>query len=130
MGKLYAPSFDGSDNKAEMEISCEPGEVSDGYHTFNELYEHRCLLFCMVAQVFAISNIKNWRTWKSWKHDDGSDYPGWFIAGLDLGAGTVTYHLPASMWELYAGEYLDNAPEWDGHTSSDVINRLRNWLEV
>jgi len=26
-------------------IDCEPGLVSDGYHSFNELYEHRNLLF-------------------------------------------------------------------------------------
>lgn len=23
----------------------EGGDISDGYHTFDELYEHRCLLF-------------------------------------------------------------------------------------
>lgn len=28
-----------------LHIPIDAGKVSDGYHTFDELYEHRCLLF-------------------------------------------------------------------------------------
>ena len=51
------------------------GDISDGYHTFEELYEHRCALF--VALLIKSPDI----SWYSLKHSDGSDWPGWFIDG-------------------------------------------------
>lgn len=43
-------------------------------------------------------------------------------------AGTqITYHLPIDRWEECSfAETLDKAPKWDGHTSADVITRLKN----
>jgi hypothetical protein len=38
----------------------------------------------------------------------------------------ISYHLPLSRWdETYFAETLDKAPEWDGHTSADVLERLK-----
>jgi hypothetical protein len=97
----------------------EKGEVSDGYHTFNELYEHRHALFALnIAVTPEIS-------WKSLKHDDGTMFDGWFIAGMDLPTGMITYHIPIRLWELFGGKELTNAPKWDGHTSNDVIERIK-----
>lgn len=106
----------------KIAIECDVGEVSDGYHTFNELYAHRCVLFaCLMKSYKSLS-------WKSRKHDDGSSYEGWFVAGIDLSSGTVTYHLPDSYWDKLNVEELDNA-KYDGHTSIDVLARLTSWLE-
>ena len=107
--------------KKTIEVDDENmGEVSDGFHTFAELYDHRCHLFA------ALVSTMPQRAWKSRKHSDGSGFDGWFIAGLDLAPGTITYHLPESMWGLLAGvRALDAAPPWDGHTSKDVVARLR-----
>ena len=58
------------------QIECIAGQTSDGYHTFDELYDHRCLLFCMISAGIA--------GWKSRKHHDGSEWEGWFIAGCNL----------------------------------------------
>jgi len=126
-GVILVPSVDGT--TIEIQLTHEADLVSDGYHTFDELYAHRCMLFCMIAKMLSKAQIDGFRTWKSWAHHDGSTWSGWFIAGLELGPETITYHLPASAWDLYAGETLANAPEWDGHTSQDVINRLQKWLE-
>lgn len=41
------------------------GEVSDGYHTFNQLYHQRAILFA------AIVNQNKDIAWKSYKHSDG-----------------------------------------------------------
>ncbi|MBE9178686.1 hypothetical protein IQ268_08950 [Oculatella sp. LEGE 06141] len=103
-------------------IPCETGKVSDGYHTFDELYEHRCLLF------LALMRSHPHQSWKSRKHHDGSVFEGWFIAGLILPSGAVTYHLPDRMWNLCRCHEVELAPEWDGHTSKDVIDRLTQWL--
>lgn len=102
------------------------GEVSDGYHTFNELYDHRVILFiCLMKSYPEIS-------WRSFKHEDGSSIEGWFIAGMHLPTGKITYHLPEKHWDDLTGyvEPLDHAPEWDGHTSKDVLNRLTEWLNT
>ena len=106
-------------------IETEVGKVSDGYHTFDELYEHRCILF--VALMKTNPDI----SWRANNHDDGSSFDGWFVAGMELMTGDVTYHLPNNMWEM-----LDNvgiktsnkAPKWDGHTAGDVVKRLEKWV--
>lgn len=102
------------------------GEVSDGYHTFNELYEHRCLLFIALMQ----SNHDI--AWRADKNDDGTKWDGWFLAGMDLSTGTITYHLPQNMWSMLDKDIktFDIGPKWDGHTSNDVIKRLIEWVKL
>ena len=117
MSELITPN-------GKIAIDCEPGQVSDGYHTFDELYEHRCLLFaalsCWVPGFF-----------KTRKNDKGEEWPGWFIAGLNTPWGQVTYHLPDSMWNLIETDYeLERNDQYDGHTSRDVAERLRRMLEA
>ena len=100
------------------------GETSDGYHTFNELYEHRISLF--VALMLSHKEL----SWIAHKHDDGSFYDGWVLAGMDLPTGTITYHLPDIRLQSFDGKgvrILSRAPEWDGHDSMDVIERLNDW---
>jgi hypothetical protein len=101
----------------------DPGEVSDGFHTFNELYEHRHLLFCLAIR-------EDPAAWKSLQHyDEQPMYPGWFIAGTVLDGVDITYHLPLAYWNLCHAEELSYAMEWDGHTSQDVCARLRAFLQ-
>lgn len=105
-------------------LPCEPGEVSDGYHTFNELYEHRHALF------LALMKQNSFNSWVSRLHDDGTMMEGWFIAGMNLPTGTVTYHLPIRLLDcaLATGcNELVRAPKWDGHTSAEVVERLMRW---
>lgn len=96
------------------------GEKSDGYHTFNELYEHRHILFLYVLKASGD------RAWRSRLHSDGTMINDWFIAGLETQSGQATYHLPVRMWELFKDiREIPSAPEWDGHTSNDVLVRIR-----
>lgn len=100
----------------------EPGKISDGYHTFDELYAHRIMLFiCLMKHNKLIS-------WKSKLHDDGSSLEGWFVAGIKTSSGDITYHIPDKFWSSLGDiPTLEKAPKWDGHTSDDVIRRLNNW---
>ena len=104
-------------------MSENTGSISDGYHTFDELYEHRhALMFNLMAER---NDTK--RAWISLKHYDGSKMEGWFIAGVQLWTGkTITYHMPDRLWEKASkcAKVLPNAPKWDGHTSLDVVKRL------
>lgn len=102
------------------------GEVSDGYHTFNELYDHRIELFIALCRWIRSNGIGP-AVWRSRKHSDGSMFDGWFVAGIDTVSGRqITYHLPIGRWgDCEFMQTLDAAPEWDGHTPADVLDRLR-----
>jgi hypothetical protein len=107
------------------DVPLDSGEISDGFHTFNELYDHRCTLF------LALMSSNPALSWISAKHHDGSEWEGWFIAGMELPTGDVTYHLPTSMMgaAMNTGcRVLDCGKEWEGHTASDVVTRLREWV--
>lgn len=133
--EIFYPSFDGKREGAmtPIEVPCDAGEVSDGYHTFNELYEHRCLLFCVIIEALGrADDLKRWNIWKSRKHHDETEMEGWFIAGAEpnhKNLKPITYHLPNSMWDYIKNvPELKRAPKWDGHTSQNVIERLKEWL--
>lgn len=111
----------------KLVLPCDVGQVSDGYHTFDELYDHRCLLF--LALMRARPSI----SWYSCLHNDGTEFDGWFVAGMNLSGKQITYHLPNRYRELIDQTdipYLDKAPEWDGHSSADVLARLKDWILV
>ena len=95
------------------------GETSDGYHTFNELYRHRGILFALICadhQEIA---------WKSRKHHDGTMYPDMFICGIDTPYGQATYHMDIQpFWDMIKARELPAAPEWDGHTPDTALNRI------
>ena len=101
----------------------DPNKISDGYHTFGELYEHRCALFIQLCKCYKDD------CWFSLKHSDESSYDGWFILGLFKKSGQqITYHLPEKhLKEVRSfSEELEFAPEYDGHSPEDVIQRLNN----
>ncbi len=110
-------------------------EVSDGYHTFDELYDHRITLFvelCRAQKTIDMvidPKFVRWsrEVWRSKLHHDGSYYEGWFIMGINKKEGLqITYHLPMSWWETTDfAETLEKAPEFDGHSPADVLERLK-----
>lgn len=104
------------------------GETSDGYHTFNELYEHRHALFALLLSI-AADNPKSQRSWKTWRNQDGEVWEGWFIAGMNTEYGQISYHLPAQWWKLLDIPEIERNADYDGHTSADVLQRLRRMLE-
>ena len=104
---------------ARQSVKSDIGETSDGYHTFNELYEHRTALFATLCNMW--SDI----SWKSMKHDDGTMYDGMFIAGIETPDGQYTYH--CDMKYLYMFAYtpeVDKAPPYDGHQPKDYPRLL------
>lgn len=103
----------------------DTGSISDGYHTFDELYEHRHALFLNLMKVYYAE------AWVSSQHHDGTVMDGWFIVGIILPTGPVSYHLPKRLWyaALSTGAtFMDRAPEWDGHTPMDVLDRLKSMV--
>ena len=126
--ELLKPTPDTDKITIDMEYN---GNVSDGYHTFNELYEHRItLLIALCKQLDAHCNDYESPVWMSKLHFDGSKFDGWFIMGINEKKGEqITYHLPMSKWEeckkIRTIRELKKAPEFDGHSPADVLERLR-----
>lgn len=95
------------------------GDVSDGYHTFNELYHHRAVLFSVIC------NLMPEKAWKSKQHDTGDMYDGMFIVGIETPEGQATYHYDIyPYWDMFNVKEVERAPKWDGHTASDTIERI------
>ncbi len=99
------------------------GDFSDGFHTFNQLYHQRAILFA------AIVNTHPEISWKSLKHEDGNccfDSDGkWFIVGIDTPEGSYTYHYETDKyWNIFKCKELECGKHWDGHSEKDVIRLL------
>ena len=103
-------------------VDAEPfitGETSDGYHTFNELYHHRAVLFSVIVKAFKD------KAWKSRKHHDGTMYDGMFIVGIETPDGQASYHYDINpYWDMFQCKELEYAPEWDGYTPEQAIARI------
>lgn len=101
--------------------------VSDGYHTFGELYDHRRALTAALA-----TSRPGW-AWRSKAHhpDDGPMFEGgYFIVGIELPTGTISYHYKLSHWDDFrSARTLFHAPKWDGATPADTVVRLMNWAQ-
>lgn len=125
--------------KITIEGIFETGKISDGYHTFNELYEHRITLFialCRKIQDFKYHGDSRNQfgdekiVWRSKRHSDGEICFGTgtqYILGIGKEAGNqITYHIPIERWEeTEFAEILDKAPVFDGHAPVDVLERLK-----
>lgn len=93
----------------------DSGKISDGYHTFSELYKHRMILFSVIC------NSNKDKAWKSKLHDDGTMFDDYFIVGIKTKDGDFTYHYHIDNWDMFKIKELKRAPVWDGHTSDDIV---------
>ena len=107
------------ENKNNKNISTK--EISDGHHTFGELYRHRILLFCTICNLFPDIS------WKSRKHYDEENDPMFldsFIAGINTPDGIATYHVKLQYWNLFDIPELERAPKYDAYSSEESLERI------
>lgn len=98
-------------------------QVSDGYHTFDELYEHRTTLFAALTLFLP----QSWHCYRSTKHEDGGMFDGMFlVAAVGPEDQTLSYHCDLKYWDLFSHcEIQQYALPWDGHAPADVLEHLR-----
>lgn len=96
----------------------DTSNISDGSHTFGELYHHRALLFATIC------NMNREVAWKSKRHEEGDMIDGFFIVGIETPEGQFTYHYPLEYWSIFKVKKMNYAPVWDGHSSEDVDRLL------
>lgn len=113
-----------------------PADTSDGWHTFDELYEHRTALLMALCNLRAcILDSRGYLdatgryVFKSRQHHDGEMYDGMFIVGINCARvgepdEWATWHCEDEWWDRFVVPELDRAPKWDGHTPKDALERL------
>lgn len=105
-------------NKAILELKANGGsakDISDGYHTFGDLYEHREELTNM------ITIMRPQYSWKSKQHHDGTMFDDSFIVGFNTPDGQYSYHYPLDHYDDFKeASELEKAPEYDGHKPEDI----------
>lgn len=120
--------------------------ITDGSHTFGELYHHRAVLTALFAK-----QVRTWERgfdaavksgWidqekhdtltqlcgvvRSKKHADGTMFDGYFVVLFTTPTGDYSYHYPITEWDLFDGiRTVEKTGEYDGHKPED-IDRLLN----
>lgn len=106
-------------NKLIQNEGVDTNLISDGFHTFKTLYDHRIELFIVLARMVDKKTLT-----QVWRYKTDEE---WFLLGINREPGKqITYHLPISKWDETEFAYTCSVkPEWDGHTSNDVLERLK-----
>ena len=110
-----------------LPVGIEIGDVSDGYHTFNELYEFRKVYNAALFNEWASQG--KYDVHKSMKHYEGEECfgGGWFIVVAVLPSGQISNHYEMKDWDLFRIPQQEKALfPFDGHTAADVLNRLKS----
>ena len=103
----------------------DKGEISDGYHTFNELYQYRMLYNAAFFNMLPKEIVH-----KSKRHHDGEECfgGGWFVVMANLPTGQISNHYELKNWDLFQIPEKEIADEWDGHTPQEAAERLHRYL--
>ena len=115
-------------DKIELNIK-NIGEFSDGYHTFNELYDYRKAYNAAFFNELAKQGLYD--VHKSRLHSDGNvpfDDNNWFIVMAELPTGQISNHYEIKDWDLFNIPEKEKANVWDGHSPQDVYERLVKYL--
>lgn len=101
------------------------GEIRDGYHSFDELYDFRKVYNAALFNEWAAQGKYNVE--KSKRHNDGELCfgGGWFIVVATLPTGQISNHYKLEDWDLFKCNEVEKQSEsWDGHSPMDVLDRL------
>jgi hypothetical protein len=128
------------------------GSVSDGFHTFDEIYNFRKLYNALLFNEWAmqikmetafskdasgrtkqivVAKSNKYDVHKSIRHHNGELCfgGGWFVVIAILPSGQITNHYEMKDWDLFKIPEVEKAKyEFDGHTSQDVVERMLNLL--
>ena len=108
------------ENKHEIDTDL----ISDTWHTFKELYNHRSILYIKLCKELSMK--KDFWVFKTKKHDDESIMEGYFILGVKLPDNSyISYHMNIENWTLcdFAQE-IQKSPIKGKYTSNDALTNL------
>jgi hypothetical protein len=105
-------------------------DVSDGYHTFKELYDYRMIYNALWFNDMDENLLKEYDVHKSWCHHDGEKCfgGGWFIVMAELPTGQISNHYEAKYWDMFNIPEKEKSNEWDGHTPQQAYERMIKYI--
>lgn len=106
-------------------VDFNENQLSDRYHTFDELYEFRKQFNAALFNEWALQD--KYEVHKSYRHYDKELCfgGGWFIVIAILPSGQISNHYKIKDWNLFKCREVNKAKyPFDGHTPQDVLNRL------
>jgi len=111
--------------------------ISDGYHSFDDLYMFRMLYNAALFNTWAMDitypdgtvteGQNRYNVHKSERHHDGELCfgGGWFIVVAVLPTGQISNHYKMDYWDYFNIPVAKKALfPFDGHTPEDVMERL------
>jgi len=111
------------------ERKVEEDEVKDDYHTMNELYQHRHVLLALACNMIHKHNTDAMtEVFKAKEHLKGEMFDGMFIVMGYLNGKQFSYHVENKYWGLFKIPEQYTSDEWDGHSSDDVIDRIKDFI--
>jgi len=99
---------------------------SDGYHTFDELYEYRMLYNALIFNEWAKQGLYDVHL--SFKHSDGEPCFGkdnFFVVVAETPVGQISNHYNGRYRDVFKVPEREFANEWDGSTPKDIAKRLK-----
>lgn len=145
---MVAHAINNTIKNAKEELGMETDLISDGWHSFGDLYNFRMAYNAIaVNSLYELDVIENgyvaqrpaaksngYRIHKSWKHHDGEYCFGeekkWFIVAAKLPTGVITNHYKAEYWDLFKIPEVEKSIfPFDGHTAQDALERIFNFLK-
>lgn len=113
-------------------INITPEGISDGYHTFDELYYYRlCYNAIFINSLVKLINespakFKDIKVCKSKKHFGGEPCygGGWFIVMISTPWGQISNHYKLDYWDMFNCPVVKQSWKWDGHCMKEAMERL------
>lgn len=111
----------------------DPKDITDGHHTFAELYRYRMLYNAASFNTWAVLDLEGrteFNVHKSWRHSDGKLCfgGGWFIVVAQLPTGQISNHYKEEFWPLFQLPEWAKAAEYDDHDSKEAAIRLEQFI--
>lgn len=119
------------DEGIELPLVGDSDDVSDGWHTFGELYHYRMLYNAALFNELH-AHHEGLQIHKSWRHHDGELCFGkdnYFIVVAQLPTGQISNHYHGDFWDLFQIPEQERAAEYDGHTPEQVAERLEEFIK-
>ena len=97
--------------------------ISDGNHTFADLYLQRMYLFSVVCSCYP---ELSWKTRKHFDEENDPMFNGCFIVGINTPDGIATYHFKLEYWNEFPIKEIDHAPQYDGYSPEVTLSRIKS----
>lgn len=106
-------------------------DVSDGYHTFKELYDYRMIYNALWFNELYKTHPE-YDIHKSLRHSDGEKCfgGGWFIVMAELPTGQISNHYEDMYWDMFNIPEKEKSNIWDGHTPQQAYKRMVEFIEM